>query len=60
VTRRGSTGGGLDGPACPDGLIYVSSMVMLDSARRKVPVPGPARPGAVVAAWPTVALVGSQ
>jgi len=65
-----------------DGLIYASSMVMLDSARRKVPVPplarwllglgiaatlaanvahglglGPA--GAIVAAWPAVALVGS-
>jgi hypothetical protein len=26
-----------------DGLIYASSMVMLDSARRKVPVPAPAR-----------------
>jgi hypothetical protein len=26
-----------------DGLICASSMVMLDSARRKVPVPAPAR-----------------
>jgi hypothetical protein len=65
-----------------DGLIYASSMVMLDSARRKVPVPSLARwllglgiaatlaanvahglghgpAGAVVAAWPAVALVGS-
>jgi hypothetical protein len=65
-----------------DGLIYASSMVMLDSARRKVPVPPLARwllglgiaatlaanvahrlghglSGAVVAAWPAVALVGS-
>jgi hypothetical protein len=64
-----------------DGLIYASSMVTLDSARRKVPVPalarwllglgiaatlaanvahGPVGPvGAVVAAWPAVALVGS-
>jgi hypothetical protein len=30
-------------PLTVDGLIYASSMVMLDSARRKVPVPGPAR-----------------
>jgi Protein of unknown function (DUF2637) len=69
-------------PLTVDGLIYASSMVMLDSARRRVPVPplarwllglgiaatlaanvvhglgqGPA--GAVVAAWPAVALVGS-
>jgi hypothetical protein len=29
-----------------DGLIYASSMVMLDSARRKVPVPALALPGA--------------
>ena len=65
-----------------DGLIYASSMVMLDSARRKTPVPALARwllglgiaatlaanvahglghgpVGAVVAAWPAVALVGS-
>ncbi len=65
-----------------DGLIYASSMVMLDSAGRKTPVPALARwllgvgvaatlaanvahglghgpVGAVVAAWPTVALVGS-
>jgi hypothetical protein len=65
-----------------DRLIYASSMVMLDSARRKVPVPPLARwllglgivatlaanvahglghrlYGAVVAAWPAVALVGS-
>jgi hypothetical protein len=65
-----------------DGLIYASSMVVLDSARRRVPVPALARwllglgiaatlaanvapglghgpAGAVVAAWPAVALVGS-
>jgi Protein of unknown function (DUF2637) len=65
-----------------DGLIYASSMVMLDSARRKTPVPVLARwllglgvaatlaanvahglghgpVGAMVAAWPAVALVGS-
>ena len=67
-------------PLTVDGLIYASSMVMLDSARRRVAVPplarwllglgiaatlaanvvhglgqGPA--GAVVAAWPAVALV---
>jgi hypothetical protein len=69
-------------PLTVDGLICASSMVMLDSARRKVPVPPLARwllglgiaatlaanvahglghgPSvAVVAAWPTVALVGS-
>jgi Protein of unknown function (DUF2637) len=69
-------------PLTVDGLIYASSMVMLDSARRKVPVPALARwllglgiaatlaanvahglghglTGAVVAAWPAVALVGS-
>jgi hypothetical protein len=69
-------------PLTVDGLIYASSMVMLDSARRKVPVPPLARwllglgiaatlaanvahglghgtSGAVVAAWPAVALVGS-
>jgi hypothetical protein len=69
-------------PFTVDGLIYASSMVMLDSARRKVPVPALARwllgvgiaatlaanvvhglgrgpAGAVVAAWPAVALVGS-
>jgi hypothetical protein len=69
-------------PLTVDGLIYASSMAMLDSARRGVRVPplarwllglgiaatlaanvahglghGPA--GAVVAAWPAVALVGS-
>jgi hypothetical protein len=65
-----------------DGLIYASSMAMLDSARRNGPVPALARwllglgvaatlaanvahglghgqAGAVVAAWPAVALVGS-
>jgi hypothetical protein len=65
-----------------DGLIYASSMVMLDSARRGIRVPGLARwllglgvvatlganvahglghgvIGAVVAAWPAVALAGS-
>ena len=67
-------------PLTVGGLIYASSMVMLDSARRKVPIPalawwllglgiaatlaanvahglvhGPV--GAVVAAWPAVALV---
>ena len=69
-------------PLTVDGLIYASSMVMLDSARRKTPVPALARwllglgiaatlaanvahalghrpVGAAVAAWPTVALVGS-
>src|SRR5580693_1917180 len=69
-------------PLTVDGLIYASSMVMLDSARRKVLVPSLARwllglgiaatlaanvahglghgpSGAVVAAWPAVALVGS-
>ena len=69
-------------PLTVDGLIYASSMVMLDSARRKTPVPALARwllglgivatlsanvahglghglAGAVVAAWPAVALVGS-
>jgi hypothetical protein len=70
-------------PLTVDGLIYASSMVMLDSARRKVPVPPLARwllglgitatlaanvahglghgpSGAVVAAWPAVALAGSH
>jgi hypothetical protein len=64
-----------------DGLIYASSMVMLDPMRRKPPVPALARwllglgiaatlaanahglrrgpVGAVVAAWPAEALVGS-
>jgi nucleotide-binding universal stress UspA family protein len=69
-------------PLTVDGLIYASSVVMLDSARRKVPVPALARrlvglgiaatlaanvahrlghdlTGAVVAAWPAVALVCS-
>jgi hypothetical protein len=69
-------------PLTVDGLIYASSMVMLDSARRKASVPALARwllglgiaatlaanvahglghgpTGAVVAAWPAVALVGS-
>jgi hypothetical protein len=69
-------------PVTVDGLIYASSMVMLDSARRDVRVPSLARwllglgiiatlaanvahglghgiIGAVVAAWPAVALVGS-
>jgi len=69
-------------PLTVDGLIYASSMVMLDSARRKVPVPPLARwllglgiaatlaanvahglghgpSGAVVTAWPAVALLGS-
>ena len=69
-------------PLTVDGLIYASSMVMLDSARRKTPVPALARwllglgiaatlaanvahglghgpVGAVAAAWPAVALVGS-
>src|SRR5208282_2580115 len=69
-------------PLTVDGLIYSSSMVMLDSARRKTPVPALARwllglgiaatlaanvahglghgpSGAVVAAWPAIALVGS-
>ncbi len=65
-----------------DGLIYASSMVMLDTARRRTAVPKLARwllglgiaetlaanvahglghglIGAAVAAWPTVALIGS-
>jgi hypothetical protein len=69
-------------PLTVDGLIYASSMVMLDSARRGMRVPALARwllglgiiatlaanvahglghwiIGAVVAAWPAVALVGS-
>jgi Protein of unknown function (DUF2637) len=69
-------------PLTVDGLIYASSMVLLDSARRGVRVPALARwllgmgivatlaanvahglgrglIGAVVAAWPAVALVGS-
>ena len=69
-------------PLTLDGLIYASSMVMLDSARRKTQVPALARwllglgieatlaanvahglghgpVGAMVAAWPAVALVGS-
>jgi hypothetical protein len=69
-------------PLTVDGLIYASSMVMLDSARRKTPIRALARwllgsgiaaalaanvahglghglAGAVVAAWPGVALVGS-
>ena len=69
-------------PLTVDGLIYASSMVMLDSARRDARVPALARwllgvgiaatlaanvnhglghgiIGAVVAAWPAVALVGS-
>ena len=70
-------------PLTVDGLIYASSMVMLDSARRKTLVPqlalwllglgimatlaanvahglGHGPIGAVVAAWPAVALVGSD
>src|SRR3984885_10917094 len=69
-------------PLTVDGLIYASSMVMLDSARRDARVPALARwllglgivatlaaniahgldhgpVGAVVGAWPAVALVGS-
>ena len=69
-------------PLTVDGLVCASSMVMLDSARRKARVPPLARwllglgiaaalaanvahglghgpSGAVVAAWPAVALVGS-
>jgi hypothetical protein len=69
-------------PLTVDGLIWASSMVMLDSARRGAPVPSLARwllglgiaatlsanvahglghgpVGAVVGAWPAVALVGS-
>jgi hypothetical protein len=69
-------------PLTVDGLIYASSMVMLDSARRKARVPELARwllglgiaatlaanvahglghgiVGAVMAAWPAIALVGS-
>lgn len=69
-------------PATVDGLIFAASMVLLDSARRKVPAPALARwllaagiaatltvnvlsgvryhfLGAVVAAWPALALVGS-
>jgi len=78
--EAGWTGGLV--PLTVDGLIYASSMVMLDSARRKVRVPPLARwlpgvgiaatlaasvahglghgpSGAVVAAWPAVALIGS-
>jgi hypothetical protein len=70
-------------PLTVDALIYASSMVMLDSAWRKMPVPALARwllgvgiaatpaanivhglghgpAGAVVAAWPAAALVGSR
>ncbi len=36
-------------PLTLDGLIYASSMVMLDSARRDVPLPALARPGS--SAW---------
>src|SRR5690606_4768417 len=69
-------------PLTVDGLIYASSMVLLHSARRRLPVPPLARwllgvgtaatlaanaahglghgpVGAVVAAWPAVALVGT-
>jgi hypothetical protein len=69
-------------PLTVDGLIYASSMVMLDSARRGARMPALARwllglgivatlaanvahglghgiVGAVVAAWPAIALVGS-
>jgi hypothetical protein len=69
-------------PLTVDGLIWASSMVMLDSCRRCMPVPSLARwllglgiaatlaanvthglghglIGAVVGAWPAVALVGS-
>lgn len=69
-------------PLTVDGLIYASSMVMLHSARRRLPVPRLARwllgvgiaatlaanaahglghgpVGALVAAWPAVALVGT-
>lgn len=69
-------------PLTVDGLIYASSMVLLHSARRRLPVPRLARwllgvgvaatlaanaahglghgpVGAVVAAWPAVALVGT-
>ncbi|GAB3429036.1 DUF2637 domain-containing protein [Flindersiella endophytica] len=69
-------------PLTVDGLIYASSMVLLHSARRRLPVPRLARwllgvgiaatlaanaahgldhgpIGAVVAAWPAVALVGT-
>jgi hypothetical protein len=39
-----------------DGLIYATSIVMLDSARRKAPVPALARwLGLGIAAWPAVA-----
>ncbi|GAB3428366.1 DUF2637 domain-containing protein [Flindersiella endophytica] len=69
-------------PLTVDGLIYASSMVLLHSARRRLPVPRLARwllgvgiaatlaanaahglghgpVGAMVAAWPAVALVGT-
>jgi hypothetical protein len=69
-------------PLTVDGLIYASSMVLLHSARRRLPVPQLARwllgvgiaatlaanaahglghgpVGAIVAAWPAVALVGT-
>ncbi len=41
-------------PLTVDGLIYASSMVMLDSARREVPVPALARwlPGSPVTGYP--------
>src|SRR6516162_1385997 len=69
-------------PATIDGLVYASSMVILYTARHRLPVPRLARwmlalgiaaslavnvaqgwshglAGAVIAAWPAVALVGS-
>jgi hypothetical protein len=52
-------------PLTVDGLIYASSMVMPDSARRKTPIPPLAQwllglgIAANMAHWPAVALVGS-
>ena len=69
-------------PGTVDGLVYTTSMVLLDAARRTIRPPALARwllvlgiiatlvanvwaglrfgfPGAVIAAWPAVALVGS-
>ena len=52
-------------PLTVDGLIYASSMVMLDSARRKVPVPSLARwllgvgvAATLAATWRTVLVTG--
>ena len=83
VRAHGDAGTARLVPLTVDGLIYASSMVTLDCARRKVPVPVLARwlpglgitatqaanvahglghglTGAAVAAWPAVALAGSD